>query len=144
MSVGHFYGPSIEKIFDQSIDLVGDTLKATLHGTGYAYDQAADEFFTEATDELSGTGYTAGGVTITGVAFNYVSGDLAMYVDMDDPGWVALTMTGIKYCVIRKDTGVDATSPLIAVLVNTVAQDSAGTDYSFPIPVGGLIAVGVS
>lgn len=144
MSVGHWYGLVLEKVLSAGVDFSTDDFKATLHGTGYAWDQDADEFYTDTTSELTGTGYSAGGIAVTGITFNYVGVDKALYVDIDDPTWTTLTMTGIKYCVIRKDTGVDATSPLVAILVNTTAEDVAADDYSFVVPTEGLLAVGIN
>lgn len=144
MAVGHFYGLTIEKIFSGAIDFSTDTFYCSLHTATYAYDQDADEFFADVTDEITGTGYTAGGVVVSGLTMTYNAGDKAFYLDIDDPLWTGLTATGIKYGVIRKDTGDSATDPLIAILVLATADDVTAADYSLVIPTEGLFAVGVS
>lgn len=144
MSIGHFYLQSLSKIFSGDISFSTDTFYCSLHTSAYAYDQMNDEFFSVVTNEITGTGYTAGGVLVSGITTNTDTGSGVFSIDIDDPFWALLTATGIRIGVIRKDTGNPATDPLIALLELGVDDSPSGADYSLVVPTEGLIAVGVS
>lgn len=65
------------------------------------------------TTVASGTGYTAGGVTLASKALTYTAGTNTLTVDAADVS-IAASSIGARYAVIRKDTGTSSTSPLIA------------------------------
>lgn len=52
-------------------------------------------------NEVSGTGYTAGGATLTGTALSDVSGTIKW--DGDDVSWASSTITGAKGALIYAD-----------------------------------------
>lgn len=69
-------------------NLLTDTLKIALYNGNAVLDQSTTAYTT--TNEITGTGYTAGGVVVTGVTIN-TSGFIA-YADFNDPSWAgALT-----------------------------------------------------
>jgi hypothetical protein len=68
-------------------NLLTDTLKIALY-TGDATLTADTTAYT-ASNEVVGTGYTAGGVTITGVTVN--SSGYAAYVSFNNPSWTSAT-----------------------------------------------------
>lgn len=63
----HIYGSAIAKFFTGDIDANSDTLKAAMVSSGYTFDITHDFFDDVSSSELSGTNYTAGGVTLTSV-----------------------------------------------------------------------------
>ena len=70
-------------------NLLTDTLKIALY-TGNATLTADTTAYT-ASNEVVGTGYTAGGVTITGVTVN--SSGYTAYVSFNNPAWTSATFT---------------------------------------------------
>lgn len=70
-------------------NLLTDTLKIALY-TGDAT-LTADTTAYSSTNEVVGTGYTAGGVTITGVTVN--SSEYTAYVSFNNPAWTSATFT---------------------------------------------------
>lgn len=106
------YGPAGLHLARGEIDLESDTLKVTLHTSTYA-PNGDHEFFDAVTNEAAGTGYTAGGETLTTVALAYDTGNGWTAMTADDTEWVSPTTLVYRYAVVRKDTGSDATSPLI-------------------------------
>lgn len=98
-----------------AIDLDTDTIKVALFKSDYTPD-VTDEFFSEiiaAGTECSGTGYTQGGATVANAAF---SGTTTVLFDADDTTWTTATITDARYGIVYKDTGTDATSPLIGYI----------------------------
>lgn len=99
-----------------AIDFDTDTIKAALVESSYTPDQAAHDFFNDITNEVSGSGYTAGGAALANVTWTY-NGTLGAWVfDADDVQWTE-NASGFENgyrVILYKDTGTAATSPLIA------------------------------
>jgi hypothetical protein len=70
-------------------NLLTDTLKFALY-TGDATLNSDTTAYTTS-NEVVGTGYTAGGVTVTGVSVN--SSGYTVYVSFDNPSWTSATFT---------------------------------------------------
>ena len=103
------------------IDYLTDTIKMTLHTTTYTPNVDTDDFFNDATNELTtANGYTAGGITIAGKTVAYATDRST--IDMDDTT-VVWTASGagitFRYIVLWKDTGTSTTSPLIGYIDST-------------------------
>lgn len=122
------------KLGDGSIDWNTDTIKVTLHTSSLTPDKDNDVFFSDIGSEIGATGtYSAGGATLTGTAVTQDNtNDRAVY-DANDVQWTGVT-SAFQYAIIRKDTGVDATSPVIAVLDygSTQTVTNAVVDIAFP------------
>ena len=87
------------------------------------------EFKDSIDNEVSATGYTAGGATLGSKTIGY-----ATRVSTFDAGDVSWTITGTltaRYAVVYKDTGSAATSPLIMLL--NFGEDKVATDGTFTI-----------
>jgi len=104
-----------KKIMDGSIDLDTDTIKVALVTSSYTPDQDAHDFFDDVTNEVSGTGYTAGGATLASVTVTADNTDNEGVFDAADVTWSSSTITA-RGAVIYKSTGTASTSPLIAYI----------------------------
>ena len=78
-----------EDLFQGEQDLDTDTIKIALYTSSATLDSTTTGYTT--TEEITGTGYTAGGVTLTGATIG-TSGTTA-YVDFDDPEWTSASFT---------------------------------------------------
>lgn len=72
-------------------DLSVDTLKMALY-TGFATLGPTTAIYTSE-NEVTGTGYTAGGVTITGVTINTDAVSNTVYINFDDVSWPGANFT---------------------------------------------------
>lgn len=104
-----------KNIMNGSIDLDTDTIKVALVTSTYTPDQDTHEFFSSVTNEVSGTGYSAGGAALANKAVTEDTVDDEGVFDADDTSWASSTITA-RAAVIYKDTGVAATSPLICYI----------------------------
>lgn len=68
-------------------DFSVDTIKIALYTTSASLGPSTTVYTT--TDEVTGTGYTAGGVTATNVTVTLSNG--VAFVDFDDPSWAGAT-----------------------------------------------------
>jgi hypothetical protein len=80
--------------------------------SAFTPNQDTHNFFDDVTNEVSGTGYTAGGVTLAGKTTAYDTGTNEMRLDANDVSWTTASFTA-RRAVIYKDTGTAGTSPLL-------------------------------
>jgi hypothetical protein len=98
------------------------------------------QFRSSITGEVSGTGYTAGGIQLTGITLTQ-SGDNYVF-DATDPSWATSTFTA-RGAVIFKRVGADLTTPaddpLICLLdIGADVTATAGT-FSVVFNASGII-----
>lgn len=100
------YTKAKEKILQGQINFLTDTIKVALVKNDYLQSLTTDEFLTSVSASVLGTAQTLATKSVTGGAF-----------DAEDISFTAVaagsTSEGV---VIYKDTGVDATSSLIAYI----------------------------
>lgn len=101
-----WYGKALDHLANAAIDWDTDTFKWTLHTSTYTPNQDTDDFYNDATNELStANGYTNGGATLASCTRTY---DAASNEERLDAADGALTITGsitFRYLVIRKARG---------------------------------------
>lgn len=107
------------------------TLKMALVTSSYTPSTAHDEWADVSANEVSnGSGYTTGGVTLTGATVTNSS------IDYADPAWTALTKT-FRYAVCyMSGSAAGLTNPLLFyILLDTTPADivSSGSNYSITI-----------
>jgi len=96
------------------INLKTDTIKIALVTSSYTPNIDSHDFFDDVTNEVVGTGYTAGGNTLT-VTTSQDNTDNEGVFDAADTSWSTSTITA-RGAVIYKSTGTASTSPLICYI----------------------------
>lgn len=117
-------------IMNGSIDLDTDTIKVALVTSSYTPDQDAHDNFDDITNEISGTGYTAGGATLSNKAVSADNTDNEGVFDADDVTWSSSTITA-RGAVIYKSTGTASTSKLICYI--DFGSDKVSSNGNFTI-----------
>ncbi|MGN6607948.1 MAG: hypothetical protein ACTHMS_13175 [Jatrophihabitans sp.] len=107
----HAYTNAILKAFNKEISWASDTIKVMLCTSAYTPDQNAHAYKSSVTNEVTGTGYTAGGVALASKTTSAASGVATLSAAA--ASWSSATITA-RYAVIYDSTGTDSTSPLIA------------------------------
>lgn len=116
------------KLVNGGIDLDTDTIKAALLTASYTPNIDTQVFLSDVnTNEVAGTGYTAGGATLTNAALTVDTTNDRVYFDADDTTWPNSTITGARYVLLYKSTGSAATSPLIGY-IDLLASKSTVAD----------------
>ena len=109
----YFYGQFFTSVFNKEIDIDSDALKVMLTTSAYVPDQDNHRYKSSVTNEISGTGYTAGGVALPSVVVAYTAATNVLMFDASDVSWPSSTFTA-RYAVIYDSTPAsDATRPLI-------------------------------
>ena len=91
-----------EDVLNKEQDLDADTLKIALYTSSATLGAATTAY--SATNEISGTGYSAGGVTLTSTTVA-TTGTTA-YFDADDPEWTSASFTA-RGALIYNSTNAD-------------------------------------
>jgi hypothetical protein len=118
-----------EDLFNKLQDLEADTIKIALYTSSATLGAATTAY--SATNEISGTGYTAGGVTLTSATVA-TSGTTA-YVDFDNPEWTTATFTA-RGALIYNDTTVGDNSVAVLDFGGDFTVSSGTFRVVFPAP----------
>ena len=132
------YNSAKQKIMDGSIDLDTDTIKIALVTSSYTPNQDDHEDYADLTNEVTGTGYTAGGATLTNTTITKDNANNRGVFDADDVTWTTATITA-RGAVIYKDSGVDSTSWLITYKDFGADITSTASDFDVLFSTDGII-----
>jgi hypothetical protein len=110
------------------VNWTSDTIKVSLHTSSYAYSQTGNQFFSDTTNEITGTGYSAGGATLTSPTAVLTSGVIVL--SGANTVWTTATLTA-RIAAIYKSTGTAGTSPLLGFV--DFGADVSSTAASFTI-----------
>jgi hypothetical protein len=135
------FGLTWEKMF---IDTAGQSMEAETHKCLMTTDTYTPNFDThdfrdDVTNEVTGTGYTAGGNTITTTTWTIATGILTY--DHDDVTWpsstIANAMCGIDYF----NVGTAATDQLLFLMDFVTAASSSGGTFTIQINASGAVTL---
>lgn len=134
------YNSFKKKIMDGSIDLDTDTIKVALVTSSYTPDQDVHDFFDDITNEVSGTGYTAGGASLANKAVTQDNTNNKGVFDADDVTWSTSTITA-RGAVLYKSTGTASTSALICYIDFTSDKSSSGGNFTIQWNASGILTL---
>ncbi len=128
-----------KNIMNGTIDLDTDTVKVMLLTSSHTQNSDTQEFIDDVSaNEVSGTGYTAGGETIANTAVTQDNTDDEGVWDGDDVTWSSSTITA-RYAAIYSDTGTPGTSAIIAILDFASDQSSSAGDFTIQWGAEGIL-----
>ncbi len=136
------YGLTLEKMF---IDTAAQSLEAETHKGMLVLDAYTPNFDTDAfrsviVNEATGTGYTAGGVTLTTTEITVASpaaGTLKW--DHDDPQWASSTIANAMALVDYFNVGTAATDQLVSLSDFVTAVSTTNGLLLVSIAAGGVL-----
>lgn len=138
-----FYNNYFEELGKGNINYTSGTYKLMLVTTSYTPDVDNHAFRSDVTGEASGTGYTAGGQTVDSVTITQDNTNNRAVVDFADEVFSGVTVTNVDGAILYKDTGVAATSPLIAYFDFTEgAQSTVGGAFTVTPSASGALTIG--
>lgn len=123
-----YYGNFWKAALNKEVDINSDVIKLALLDNTHTPNQDTHDYFDDVVaDEITGTGYTAGGATIGSLAVTYDAGTNTVKIDGADVAWPSSTFDA-RYAVLYVDTGTDSTSVLIGYVdFDGVLSPSNGT-----------------
>lgn len=131
MSITQAMCTSFKKaLLDGEMDFSSDTaqtFKIALYTSSATLDATTTAY--SATNEVSGTGYTAGGNTLT-ISVNPTTSGTTAYLDFADTTWSAATITARGALIYKSGAG----NPAIAVLDFGSDKTSTAGDFTIQFP----------
>lgn len=149
----YWYSNAFKTAFQKEWNWSGGSIKVMMTTSTYnaATGKTTHLYKTSVTNEVTGTGYTAGGSIIaTGSTGGTpsVSGTVCTLSYNTGSGtttWASATITGARYAVIYDNTpATDATRPLIAYVDFGGDQTTSGGDFSIVWNASGIAQVSVA
>lgn len=110
--------------------------------SGYTVDKAANDYRNDlvtASNEVSGTGYSAGGAQVTAVAPALAA--LVITCDCSDISWTTATFTANKAVFYFNTAGADSADPLICYVKFGGDVSVSGGTFTITIAAGGLFTI---
>lgn len=139
------YGSFIAKSLNKEIDLDTDTIKVALLTSAYTPNQDVHDYFDDvASAEVTGTGYTAGGATLTGKTVSYDAPTNTITFDADDVTLASSTITARYAVVYDASPATNATRPLIGYVDFTSDQSSTNGNFTITWDATGIVKVTVA
>jgi hypothetical protein len=124
-----FYGKFFASLANKEVDFNSDALKLALVSSGYTFDHDAHDYFNDITNEVTGTGYTAGGAAVASPTLSYVAAN----------SWTVSRANSTTYAagdVVRPATG---NGYLYQALTSGT---TAGSIPTYPTTIGGTVTDG--
>jgi hypothetical protein len=139
------YGNFVVKSFNKEIDWDSDTIKVALLTNAYTPNQDLhDNFDDVVANQVTGTGYTSGGITLANKTNTYNAATNVIVLDADDVTWASSTITA-RYAVIYNATpATDATRPLIGYVDFGSDQSSSNGNFTITWDSTGIVRVTVA
>jgi len=139
------YGQFLSQALNKEIDWDTDTIKVALLSNAYTPDQDAHNYLDDVVaNEVSGTGYTAGGNTLANKTNSYNSSTNVITLDADDTTWSSSTITA-RYAVIYDATpATNATKPLIGYVDFGSDQSSSNGNFTITWDATGIVRITVA
>lgn len=139
------YGQFLQQALNKEVDWDSDTIKVALLSNSYTPDQDAHNYFDDVSSyEVTGTGYTTGGATLSNKTNTYNSATNVIVLDADDVTWSSSTITA-RYAVVYDATpATSATKPLIGYVDFGSDQSSSNGNFTITWDATGIVRITVA
>lgn len=126
------YGNFLKQALNKEIDWDSDTIKVALLSSSYTPNQDTHDYLDDVSSyEVTGTGYTTGGITLASKTSTYDGTNNVIILDAADVTWSSSTITA-RYAVVYDDSGASAAAkPLIGYV--DFGSDQSSTNGNFTI-----------
>lgn len=136
------YGQFIGKALNKEIDWDSDSIKVMLVSSAYTPNQDTHDYLDDVVgNEVTGTGYTAGGQALASKTLTYDASTNVIVLDAADVTWASSTITA-RYAVIYDDTPAgNSAKPLIAYLDMVSDQSSNNGNFVIQWDASGIVRI---
>lgn len=140
-----FYGQFFTSLANKELDFDSDQIKAMLVSSSYTFDQDAHRYKSSISGEITGTGYTAGGLVLPTPTLSYDGPTNRLILDGGDLSWTGATWTNARGAVLYDNTpATDAARPLICYVDFGADQPVTASTFQLVWDASGIAYVTVS
>lgn len=133
------YGLMTLSALAKEINFASDDIRAMLCTSAYVPNQDTHRYKSSVTNEVVGTGYTAGGQALTSKTITYDAGSNTTTLSCANPSWPTSTVTA-RYLVFYDNTpATDATRPLLAYVDFGEDRSTGATTFTYTVPSTGIV-----
>jgi hypothetical protein len=129
-----WYGEGLANVVKGAIDLDTDTFKILLATSAYTPNQDTHNFRDDVTNEVVGTGYTAGGATLAGVSVTYDTATNEVRISWTDPTWPSSTITARTAVIYKSRGGAASADELLAYCTESGDVTSTAGTFTVDLP----------
>ena len=129
-----WFGNGLLNVAKGAIDLDTDTFKIMLTTSSYTPNQDTHDFRDDVTNEVVGTGYTAGGATLAGVSVTYDAGSNEVRISWTDPTWTTSTITARTAVIYKSRGGASSADELLAYVTESGDVSSTAATFTVDLP----------
>ena len=122
-----------------AVNLSSDNIKMALLQSGYTPDIDAHHNFSDVSNEVSGSGYTAGGQLLTGKTFLTDDTNDKGRFDCSDVVWSSSVISSARYALLYKSGATAGSSPLISYQDFGSDKSTNNTEFKVEVDASGLI-----
>lgn len=126
-------------IMNGSIDLDTDTIKVMLVTSTYTADQDAHTKRSDITNEVSGTGYSAGGATLASLSVTADNTDNEGVWDAADTTWSSSTITARGAVMYKSRGGASSADELICYIDFAADKSSSAGNFTLQYAAEGIL-----
>lgn len=126
------------------MDWITDTIKCSLHTSTYVPNQDTDDYWNDATNEVTSTNYTAGGVTLGSKTLTYTAGTNVVAFDAADAAWTTVTFTARTAVVYKDGAGASSTDHLFSYVDFGADQTVSAGNFTVVWAAGGIATITAS
>ena len=130
----NWYGAGLLAAVTGTVDLNTDTFKIMLTTSTYTPVKDTHDFRDDVTNEVSGTGYTAGGATLAGVSVTYDAATDQVQISWTDPTWSGSTITARTAVIYKSRGGASSADELLAYCTESGDIISTGGTFTVDLP----------
>jgi hypothetical protein len=141
-----WYGLFIERQMEGATksDFLTGAFNCSLHTVTYVPNNDTDDFWNDATNEVTGTNYTTKGVVLGSKTSVYDTATDEWRFDAADAVWTTATIAGIRYAVVFEDTaGASTTDPLVS-FYDLGAQSVTAANFTVQWDATGIAKIDVT
>jgi hypothetical protein len=135
------YNSFFTDLAENSIDLGADTFKIMLVTSSYTPDVDAHNRKDDVTNEVTGTGYTAGGATLASVTVTQDNTNNLTKWDAADVSWATSTITARGAVIYKSRGGLASADELVKYFDFGTDQVSTGAAFNINFHADGILQI---
>ena len=135
------FGRFLMSLANKEVNMNTDVFKVMLVTSAWTPDQDTMQYKSAVTNEASGTGYTAGGATLSSQSVTYDAASNTLKFDASDVSWNNSTIAARYAVVYNSSPGSDATRNLVAYTDYGETVSTTNGSFQAIWNTGGIITI---